>query len=94
VLADPRILILDEATANVDTQTEILIQEALRHLLRGRTSFVIAHRISTTRDADRVVVMDDGHIAEMGSHEELLANGGLYTNLYTMSYASVESAAS
>ena len=94
ILADPRILILDEATANVDTQTEILIQNALRQILAGRTSFVIAHRISTTRDANRVVVMDQGRIVEIGSHDELLAKGGLYTNLYTMSYATVASTAS
>ena len=87
VLADPRILILDEATANIDTQTEILIQKALKQLLQGRTSLIIAHRLSTIHDANRVVVMDGGKIAEIGSHEELLAKGGLYHHLYTMSYA-------
>ena len=86
VLADPRILMLDEATANVDTQTEVLIQRALRQLLHGRTSFVIAHRLSTVRDATRIVVLDHGHIVEEGNHEELLARGGLYAGLYTMSY--------
>lgn len=87
VLADPKILILDEATANVDTQTEVLIQQALRRLLRGRTSFVIAHRLSTVRDADRIVVLDSGKIAEEGAHQELLAAGGIYSRLYTSSYA-------
>lgn len=87
VLANPRILILDEATANIDTQTEILIQRALKHILKDRTSLVIAHRLSTIHDADRVVVLDAGKIAEMGTHQELLAKGGLYHHLYTMSYA-------
>jgi ATP-binding cassette subfamily B protein len=86
VLAKPRILILDEATANVDTRTEVVIQQALRELLRDRTSFVIAHRLSTIREATRIVVMDQGRIAEMGSHEELLARGGIYANLYRMTY--------
>lgn len=87
VLADPRILILDEATANVDTQTEIVIQNALRQLLQGRTSLVIAHRLSTIHDADRVIVLDDGKIAEEGNHQELMEKDGIYRNLYTMSYA-------
>jgi ABC-type multidrug transport system fused ATPase/permease subunit len=86
VLANPRILILDEATANVDTRTEVVIQQALRRLLKGRTSFVIAHRLSTIRGADRVVVMDAGRIVEIGTHDELLAKEGLYANLYRMSY--------
>jgi ATP-binding cassette subfamily B protein len=87
VLADPRILILDEATANVDTQTEKIIQSALRRLLRGRTSLVIAHRLSTIQDADRVVVLDDGKIVQIGNHRELVATDGIYRHLYTMSYA-------
>jgi ATP-binding cassette subfamily B protein len=87
VLANPRILILDEATANIDTQTEIVIQKALKNILQNRTSLVIAHRLSTIRDADRVVVLDAGKIAEIGTHEELLAKGSLYHHLYTMSYA-------
>ena len=86
VLADPRIIILDEATANVDTRTEAVIQRALKRLLRGRTSFVIAHRLSTVRGADRVIVMDGGRMVEEGSHEELLAGDGLYAKLYRMTY--------
>lgn len=86
VLANPRILILDEATANIDTQTEILIQNALKLLLEGRTSFIIAHRLSTIRNASRVIVLDHGRIVEEGTHQELLSRGGLYTRLYTMNY--------
>jgi len=86
VLADPRIIILDEATANVDTRTEAVIQRALKRLLRGRTSFVIAHRLSTVRGADRVIVMDEGRIVEEGSHGDLLARNGLYAKLYRMTY--------
>ena len=82
LLANPRILILDEATSSVDTQTERLIQEALAHLLKGRTSFVIAHRLSTVINADRIVVIHDGRIVEQGTHSELLAQCGMYYQLY------------
>ena len=86
IIADPRILILDEATANIDTHSERLIQQALRTILRGRTSLVIAHRLSTIRGADRIVVMRDGEIAELGPHDELIARDGVYADLYRMTY--------
>lgn len=82
LLADPRLLILDEATASVDTRTEVLIQKALQRLLKGRTSFVIAHRLSTVRKADLVLVIDEGRIVERGAHAELIARGGMYAELY------------
>jgi ATP-binding cassette subfamily B multidrug efflux pump len=81
-LADPPILILDEATSSVDTRTEVLIQEAMDHLMKGRTCFIIAHRLSTIRNADTILVMNEGDIVEQGSHEELLARGGFYASLY------------
>jgi len=86
VLADPRILILDEATSSVDTRTEVQIQRALHELMKGRTSFVIAHRLSTIRNADRVIVIEDGRIVEQGSHDELVAAGGAYHRLYTSQF--------
>jgi ABC-type multidrug transport system fused ATPase/permease subunit len=82
ILANPRILILDEATANVDTVTEALIQKALEKLLRGRTAIVIAHRLSTIRNADMICVVQDGRIVEQGRHDELLAHRGVYHELY------------
>ncbi len=85
-VADPPILILDEATSSVDTRTEVLIQRAMSRLMRGRTSFVIAHRLSTIRDADRILVMRDGAIVEQGTHAELLAAGGFYHELYASQF--------
>jgi ABC-type multidrug transport system fused ATPase/permease subunit len=82
LLVDPRILILDEATSSVDTMTEALIQEALERLLAGRTTLVIAHRLSTVRHVDRIFVVDDGQIAEQGNHEELMQQAGLYSELF------------
>jgi ABC-type multidrug transport system fused ATPase/permease subunit len=84
---NPDVLILDEATANIDTETERLIQEALQELLRGRTSLVIAHRLSTIRRASRILVLNRGRLAEAGTHEQLLERGGLYANLYRLQYA-------
>lgn len=89
LLADPRILILDEATSSVDAYTELLIQKALEELLKNRTSFVIAHRLSTIVNADKVLVIENGQIVESGTHQELLKNGGLYQKLYNMQFASV-----
>ena len=86
LLANPRILILDEATSNIDTETERLVQEGIEKLLQGRTSFVIAHRLSTIRDCDKIMVVENGGISEMGSHEELLAKRGVYYNLYMAQY--------
>jgi len=90
VLANPRILILDEATSSVDTRTEILIQRAMDNLMRNRTSFVIAHRLSTVRDADLILVMRDGNIVEQGNHEELLARGRFYAELYNSQFVRVD----
>ncbi len=83
ILNDPKILILDEATSNVDTRTELKINEAMKELLKGRTSFVIAHRLSTIREADRILVINDGKIVEQGNHNELLKQKGMYYNMYT-----------
>ena len=93
LLADPRILILDEATSSVDTQTEVIIQQALRELLRGRTSFVIAHRLSTIVEADMILVIEGGEIVERGTHQELLDSGGVYAKLYDMQFEEVSSEA-
>ncbi|MFU1795849.1 ABC transporter ATP-binding protein [Paenibacillus azoreducens] len=86
ILADPAILILDEATSSVDTRTEIYIQKAMNGLMKGRTSFVIAHRLSTIRDADLILVMNNGSVIEQGTHEELLAEGGFYADLYNSQF--------
>nr|MBN1858542.1 ATP-binding cassette domain-containing protein [Candidatus Bipolaricaulota bacterium] len=86
VLADPKILVLDEATSSVDTRTELQIQEALLSLMEGRTSFVIAHRLSTIRNADQIIVIDNGTIIERGSHEDLLQQHGAYHRLYTSQF--------
>ncbi len=90
IVADPRILILDEATANIDSHTEAQIQTALRTLLQDRTAIVIAHRLSTIRDADKIVVLNRGQLAEEGTHDELLDRDGLYAHLYHMNYAVLE----
>lgn len=88
IISEPKILIFDEATSSVDTRTEIAIQKAMDHLMAGRTSFIIAHRLSTIRDADVILVMRDGDIVETGNHEELLAKGGFYAELYNSQFAS------
>jgi ATP-binding cassette subfamily B protein len=93
ILADPRILVLDEATSSVDTRTEIHIQRALLNLMKGRTSFVIAHRLSTIRTADQVLVIDGGHIIERGTHASLLAQHGFYYNLYMSQFKGTAAAA-
>jgi len=90
ILADPKILILDEATSSVDTRTELLIQKAMDNLMEGRTSFVIAHRLSTIRNADLILVINDGDIVEQGNHEELLAKDGFYANLYNSQFQDKE----
>ncbi|MEF9991170.1 MAG: ABC transporter ATP-binding protein [Romboutsia sp.] len=86
ILADPKILILDEATSSVDTRTEVLIQKAMDNLMKGRTSFVIAHRLSTIRDADLILVMNNGDIVEQGSHDDLIVQDGFYANLYNSQF--------
>ena len=86
LLANPRILILDEATSNIDTQTEILVQKGIEKLLKGRTSFVIAHRLSTIRDCDFIMVVSQQGISECGTHDELIRKKGLYYNLYMSQY--------
>ena len=87
VLADPKILILDEATSSVDTRTEMHIQSAMVALMKNRTSLIIAHRLSTIRDADKIVVIDQGRVTEAGSHEELIAQHGRYYDLYQTQFA-------
>ena len=90
IVADTKILILDEATASIDSYTELLIQQALARLLEGRTGIVIAHRLATIRGADRIIVLQNGEIIETGNHDELIALGGLYARLYSMNYASFD----
>jgi ATP-binding cassette, subfamily B, multidrug efflux pump len=92
VLADPKILILDEATSSVDTMTEVLIQRAIESLMKGRTSFIIAHRLSTIRNADIILVMKDGAIVEQGSHKELLAENGFYASMYNSQFENASAA--
>jgi len=92
-LADPTILILDEATSSVDTHTEVLIQKAMETLMKGRTSFIIAHRLSTIRDADWILVMNNGDIVEQGKHEKLLAKKGFYAELYNSQFENAQMAA-
>jgi ATP-binding cassette subfamily B protein len=90
LVADAKILVLDEATANIDSYTEMLIQRALRKLLEGRTGLVIAHRLATIRGADRIIVLQNGELLESGNHEQLMKKQGLYAKLYTMNYSSFD----
>ena len=92
ILANPKILILDEATSSVDTRTEVLIQKAMDNLMVGRTSFIIAHRLSTIRNADHILCMDQGDIVEQGTHDELMAKDGFYANLYNSQFDTAETA--
>ena len=87
MLRRPPILILDEATSSIDTRTEVLVQDAFEELMKGRTSFIVAHRLSTIKNADQMLVMKAGNIIERGTHDELLAQGGFYKNLYESQFA-------
>ena len=86
---NPRILVLDEATSSVDSETESLVQGAIKKLMQGRTSIVIAHRLSTIQDADKIIVMDQGEIKEIGNHDELIEQSGIYAHLYNMQFKKV-----
>jgi ATP-binding cassette subfamily B protein len=86
MLAIPSILILDEATSSIDTRTEIRVQKAFSNLMQGRTSFIVAHRLSTIKEADTILVMDSGHVVEMGNHEQLLAKHGFYFDLWNSQF--------
>ena len=90
LVANSPLLILDEATASIDSQSEKLLQEALNHLLENRTAVIIAHRLATIRKADKIIVLQDGRIIEIGNHQELLELGGLYAQLYSLNYASFD----
>jgi len=90
MLKDPEILVLDEATSDVDTETEMLIQRSLDELTADRTTFAIAHRLSTIKDADTILVLEDGRVAERGSHEQLLAENGLYANLWAVQAGEID----
>lgn len=87
MLSNPTMLILDEATSSIDTLTEIRVQKAFAKIMQGRTSFVVAHRLSTIKESDVILVMRDGNIIEQGTHDELLAKGGFYKNLYESQFA-------
>ena len=89
MLCRPPMLILDEATSSIDTRTELRVQDAFARLMEGRTSFIVAHRLSTIRTADCILVMRDGHIIEQGRHEQLLEKGGFYATLYNSQYANI-----
>ena len=91
MLCLPMMLILDEATSSIDTRTEMKIQSAFAKMMKGRTSFIVAHRLSTIREADVILVMKDGSIIEQGNHKELLAAGGFYANLYNSQFVTVQS---
>ena len=90
MLCLPPMLILDEATSSIDTRTEVRIQKAFARMMEGRTSFIVAHRLSTIREADVILVMKDGHIVEQGNHDQLLAQGGFYAKLYNSQFEGVQ----